>query len=662
MAYKVKAYKAAIHLIDTHPSLDGTQLINWKHPMWSLVMALEHDRIHLETSSVLMRELPLRLLQRPAAMPREHESAFSPKVHPPVAGDDYPVNQMLHVEAGTASIGKPRDFPTYGWDNEYGHRETSVPAFEASKYMITNGEMWEFVSAGGYLDKKYWCESGWSARRYNNQQWPAFWEKDGPAGSYKYKLRTSFDLVNMPWSWPVEVQYYEARAYARWKQEKEGSAVPLTLMSENEHHRLRSKADVGHEMDWVIDNMADRNSNLKHGSPSPVDAYPATPGGFHDVMGNVWEWTEDNFNMLPGFELHPYYMDFSEPCFDGRHNLIMGGSFASTGDLSSRFARFHFRPHFRQHSGFRLVQSTEQDLLARGIIRLDSHGTPITADSSSASLAEGFSSTGSTVGTSKIADDNDSIYETQSSVDQYLLLHYGKEEDTVIPHDNLPVHALNYPRRCADFVHAARPKGVIGGRALDLGCSVGRSTLELARGFDEVVGIDFSQAFVNAAEAVRVSDPKNPLTFSLTSEGSTVLKGFPAVVPPELDADVRAKCSFEVGDACDIRPDIGTFDAVLMANLICRLPRPMSLLERLPSMVNPGGVLVFTTPFSWLEEYTPKENWFGENGEDSFDVLRTHLEKNGFVLEERFPVPLLIREHRRKYQYIVADGTVWRKQ
>jgi 5-histidylcysteine sulfoxide synthase len=185
MAYKNKAYKVVADLIDTHPSLDGTQLIDWNHPMWALVMAFEHDRIHLETSSVLMREMPLRLLERPAAFPLEHETAFLPNVHPPVAGRDYPANPMLHVEAGTSTLGKPRDFPTYGWDNEYGHRELAVPAFEASKFMITNGEMWEFVAAGGYQTEKYWCEQGWGARRYNNQQWPAFWEKDGPSGSNK---------------------------------------------------------------------------------------------------------------------------------------------------------------------------------------------------------------------------------------------------------------------------------------------------------------------------------------------------------------------------------------------------------------------------------------------------------------------------------------------
>lgn len=41
-------------------------------------------------------------------------------------------------------------------------------------------------------------------------------------------------------------------------------------------------------------------------------------------------------------------------------------------------------------------------------------------------------------------------------------------------------------------------------RALDVGCSVGGASFELARSFDEVVGIDFSHAFVDAANKMKV--------------------------------------------------------------------------------------------------------------------------------------------------------------
>lgn len=77
------------------------------------------------------------------------------------------------------------------------------------------------------------------------------------------------------------------------------------------------------------------------------------------MFGNAWEWTSDYFCALPGFQVHPYYEDFSTPCFDGLHHVIQGGSFISTGNECSVHSRFHFRPHFYQHAGFRIVESTD---------------------------------------------------------------------------------------------------------------------------------------------------------------------------------------------------------------------------------------------------------------------------------------------------------------
>lgn len=111
--------------------------------------------------------------------------------------------------------------------------------------------------------------------------------------------------------------------------------------------------------------------------------FPTTKAGFCDVFGNVSEWCEDHFNGFKDYKPHFLYDDFSTPCFDGRHNMIMvsyvslnltasfdqlfldienvffcqGGSWVSTGDGASRFARFAFRRHFFQNLGFRLVQS-----------------------------------------------------------------------------------------------------------------------------------------------------------------------------------------------------------------------------------------------------------------------------------------------------------------
>ena len=188
-SYRKTVYKAVSDLI---LSLTDEQCagINQKSPLWALVtikllcdfnsnlnfttsftqkvMAFEHERIHLETSSYLISELPKELVRFPAGFPPYHPSVPTAEreVLTPVAGVHYPHNEMIPVTQKTVSIGKPSNFPTFGWDNEYGYREYSVPAFQASKYKITNGEFLEFVKDGGYGRIELWTENGWSWRAF----------------------------------------------------------------------------------------------------------------------------------------------------------------------------------------------------------------------------------------------------------------------------------------------------------------------------------------------------------------------------------------------------------------------------------------------------------------------------------------------------------------
>jgi hypothetical protein len=94
----------------------------------------------------------------------------------------------------------------------------------------------------------------------------------------------------------------------------------------------------------------------------------------------------------------------------------------------------------------------------------------------------------------------------------------------------------------------------------------------------------------------------------------------------------------------------------------------MATLNAMPKIVNKGGVVVMVTPFTWLEEFTPKSKWLGGFHDPvsqeplySKDNLKMIMESLGFekVYEEQ--MPLVIREHRRKYQYIISEATGWRR-
>lgn len=238
------------------------------------------------------------------------------------------------------------------------------------------------------------------------------------------------------------------------------------------------------------------------------------------------------------------------------------------------------------------------------------------------------------------------IYETPKLLAEYLLFHYGEPRE-ILPWDFGPQTALGFAERSVTELldRALVPENA---RALDLGCAVGRSCYELASACSEVLGIDYSQSFVDAAEKIRI---EGQLDYPRADEGQkqTLLT---ALRPKAGDAAV---IRFEQGDAMALREDLGNFDVVYGANLLCRLTEPKRLLERLPSLVKPGGQLLLTTPCTWLEEYTPPANW--PQG-STFDWLQTELGEH-FALAQQVDLPFLIREHARKFQWSVAMGTRW---
>ena len=240
------------------------------------------------------------------------------------------------------------------------------------------------------------------------------------------------------------------------------------------------------------------------------------------------------------------------------------------------------------------------------------------------------------------------IYESDKILAEYLLFHFGAEDEILTADRPWPAgmrEALDFPIRTA----AHFPPGDAE-RGLDLGCAVGRSAFEMSRRCEEVIGIDFSHAFIHAAEALRNGET---LTYHRREEAAlaTPLEArLPAGVDP-------SRLMFQQGDAMALPDDLGQFDRVHAANLLCRLPEPNRLLARLPSLVKPGGELVLATPCTWLEEFTPPENW-PVGG--TLNWLQATLAP-AFSLVRLTDEPFLIRETARKFQWTTSLVTVWRR-
>jgi putative 4-mercaptohistidine N1-methyltranferase len=240
------------------------------------------------------------------------------------------------------------------------------------------------------------------------------------------------------------------------------------------------------------------------------------------------------------------------------------------------------------------------------------------------------------------------IYESDKLLAEYLLFHFGSAEEILPPDRSWPAgmrEALDFAVRTpARFAPGEVESG------LDLGCAVGRSAFEMARSCRHVTGIDFSHAFIRAAETLRQGAE---LPYERLEEG-TLHTPLVARAPGGVDP---ARIRFVQGDAMRLPADLGPFDRVHAANLICRLTRPQLLLDRLPALVKPGGELVLATPCTWLEAFTPPENWPGTS---TFDWLLEALAP-GFTLVETAEEPFLIRETARKFQWTSSLLTRWRR-
>ena len=584
---EVKAYRQAVRatveqLIRTQPlSLP----IGWDHPWWIILMGIEHERIHLETSSVLIRQHQLDYVApHPAWEPCREASTAPP-------------NELVAVPAAEFRLGRDRSESVYGWDNEFGCHEASTAPFQASRYLVSNQEFLAFVEAGGYADESLWLDEGAGWQKFAQARHPTFWIKDGA----QWRLRLMTEEVPMPWNWPVETNYHEAKAFCQWKARISGQ--PVRLPTEDEWQALCRFAGAN---ELATERPAPANIQLDHyASSCPITEFAHGP--FFDVIGNVWQWTETPTYPFAGFEVHPIYDDFTTPTFDERHNVIKGGSWISCGNGALPASRYAFRRHFFQHAGFRYVVS----------------------DAPAATQA--------------------SHYETDRLVSEYAEFHYGDE------YFGVP----NFPRALARLAIAAmgdKPAR----KALDLGCATGRASFELARHFEHVTGIDFSARFISLG--VRLAE-QGRLRYTLVDEGELVAYKERSLAQLGLDKVAR-KVEFFQGDACNLKPVFSDYDLILAANLIDRLYSPQQFLETVHQRLKPGGMLLIASPYTWLPEHTKREAWIGgfkKDGENftTLDGLKFILGKHFNLLRGPLSVPFVIRETRRKFQHTLSEVTIW---
>jgi iron(II)-dependent oxidoreductase len=308
-------------------------------------LVIFHEDMHAEAFTYTRQTLGYP--PSPLATPQAGES-WARQEAGPWPGD-------VEVPGGTYMLGGTPDVP-FVFDNEKWAHPVQVRPFQIARAPVTNAEFARFLDDAGYQRPELWSESGWAWRDRANAKHPVYWQR-GPGGSW---LRRSYDRValveeHLPM---IHVNWYEADAYCRWANRRLPTEAEWEMAASSEPTSDR-RAVHAHKrrFPWGSDPPSPDRANLDTCAAGciPVNLLAAGDSAFgcRQMIGNVWEWTADDFTPFPGFAIDPY-KEYSEPWFGGTHKVLRGGAFATRSRLIHNSYRNFYTPDRRDVlAGFR---------------------------------------------------------------------------------------------------------------------------------------------------------------------------------------------------------------------------------------------------------------------------------------------------------------------
>jgi iron(II)-dependent oxidoreductase len=259
----------------------------------------------------------------------------------------------VEIPGGRFELGAKPD-EAFVFDNEKWAHPVEIRPFAIAKVPVTQGEFAAFVDDGGYRQARFWSVPGWRWREEVGAKHPVYWQREA-AGRW---LRRDFDR----WA-PLEahrpmlhVNWYEADAYCRWAGRRLPSEAEWEGAAAGEPDASRKcLSHCKRRFPWGAESPT-RQARLNwHGMGcAEVGAFPEGDSAFgcRQMIGNVWEWTADDFRPYPGFTVDPY-KEYSAPWF-GTHKVLRGGCWATRSRLLRNTWRNFYLPDRRDvWAGFR---------------------------------------------------------------------------------------------------------------------------------------------------------------------------------------------------------------------------------------------------------------------------------------------------------------------
>ncbi|KAK4543547.1 hypothetical protein LTR36_005442 [Oleoguttula mirabilis] len=358
--------------------------------MW---LAFEHEVMHMET--LLYMLLQSEWARAPAAAPKPDFEQLA--AH---AQQSSVENKWFDIPKQTITVGMHdpdnAEGPVrhFGWDVEKPERTVNVAALKAKGRPITNGEYARYMSANGKTDMPTSWMIADAASSANGVNGYMNGDSDLHDFVHNKAVRTFYGPVPLKYAldWPVSASYdalqgcaqymggriptlEEARSiyyYADTLRKKDLSkalakttpAVNGHLVNEGVEESPPSKSSVSGsgaaaspDPNELFVNLDDANVGFKHWHPVPVTQSGNKLGGQGD-MGGLWEWTSSALEKQDGFETMKLYPAYSADFYDNKHNVVLGGSWATLPRVAGRktFVNWYQRNYPYMWAGARLVK------------------------------------------------------------------------------------------------------------------------------------------------------------------------------------------------------------------------------------------------------------------------------------------------------------------
>ncbi|RMZ14198.1 hypothetical protein D0864_00247 [Hortaea werneckii] len=359
----------------------------------ALWLGLEHEIMHLETLLYMLLQSEWALPPPTAAKPDFAQIAAD-------AQKNAVENEWFDVPEQTIAVGlDDPDSPEgpvrhFGWDVEKPPRKTHVAAMKAKGRPITNGEYAKYVFATGKKD----LPASWLPLDASNGVNGVNGVTNGGESEQQFirdkAVRTIYGPVPLEYAldWPVSASYDELNGCAQYmggriptleearsiyyyvdalKQREPSKTLGRTIPAVNGHlvndgvqesppsnpSLNGSGAVASSNSNDVFVNLDAANVGFKHWHPMPVTPYGNKLAG-QGEMGGLWEWTSSALEMQDGFKPMKLYPAYSADFYDGKHNVVLGGSWSTHPRVAGRktFVNWYQRNYPYVWAGARMVK------------------------------------------------------------------------------------------------------------------------------------------------------------------------------------------------------------------------------------------------------------------------------------------------------------------